>query len=450
MLEIMKLNRPVASLFGNRATSILSGGITTIIVLAVFSPELQGYHYTLMTMVAISSLAELGFAGAAQQFAAHEWAFLNLNERRVAVGPEKQIKRLAAIMWMSIIWATVAGALLATAIGIVGFVMFSRTDTDVSWQLPLLILALAVALDFANNLVLATLEGCDQVAEIGITRTVRVITYSMVTWLIMVTGGELLAVPIGIATGSTLTSVVIAIRWRRFLANLILRSGLKALEWRREFFPLQMKFSVASIANYVVYSLLVPITFWIEGPVAAGQFGITWYATQSIIEVSGSWFVANVPQYGKFVVLKDRTSLNQLAISSTVKSLGTLTVMIIFILVGLGLLNHFLPELGQRFLETKIVVLLFIFGLLRIVIWSLSVYSRAHKAEPFLYMGIIISPITLVIFVSTMSIWDLQIALLFYSLGSTIIIGPIASIVFMRFYGKQTIISFEDSVKSSE
>ena len=62
---------------GNRLWGSAAGLATAALVAYRFSPVLQGYYFTFMGLLTLTTLAELGLAHVLQQFASHEWALDN-------------------------------------------------------------------------------------------------------------------------------------------------------------------------------------------------------------------------------------------------------------------------------------------------------------------------------------------------------------------------------------
>ncbi len=431
-------NPAVIALLGNRTTALASGAVTSIFIGVFFSPEIQGYHYAFLTLIAMANLAEFGFAGATQQFAAHEWAFLQLDSKRFVSGDERSLDRLSHIIKFTVVWAVVAGFALGLMLLVVGYLMFSARVDNVAWKLPWLILVVAAGIDFAASLILAALEGCDQVAEVNMIRLVRLAGYSAVMWSVMATGGGLFAAPLGMVSATFLVSIAIVIRWRRFFLQLLRRLVTEGINWRKEFLPLQFKFGMSSLANYLAFSLLVPIVFSLEGPVRAGQFGLTWFAVQGIITLSGSWFIANVPKYGELVVTKNRAELDRLAIRSTVKSVVTIVLFGTMFMGLLWGLEVYFESLSSRFLSLHASGALLLGGIPRLVIWSASVYARSHKQEPLLKLALVAGPFLISVFWIAALTRTVSEAVVWYTVASVFVVIPVAGAMFVRFYRSQT------------
>ena len=436
--KLFGLTPAVLSLLGNRSTSLVSGAVSSLLIIVFLNPEIQGYHYTFLTLIAMANLAEFGFAGATQQFAAHEWAYLSLSSEKTADGESVPLDRLSSIVKFTFLWAGGGAVFLIVALFVVGYAMFSTRSGDVVWLVPWLILVVAAGIDFGGNLLLAMLEGCDQVAEVNLIRIVRLIAYSIVMWSVVALGGGLWAAPMGMAAAVAMVTVAIVIRWRKFLWQLSRRTAQTGIRLRQEFLPLQARFGVSSVANYMAYSLLVPIAFAMDGPVKAGQFGLTWLAVEAIVTISGSWFVANVPQYGAYVARSERSALDRLAVNSTSKSLATIVALGLAFLLVIWILSIHFDSLSERLLPLVPTAALVFGGVFRVVNWSVSVYVRSHKREPFLFLQLLSGPVLLAVFTIATRLHGVDSAVVWYTAASVVGVTPILLLIFVRFYREQS------------
>ena len=66
------LDGPVAYTFLARIVNIVGSTGTVLLIVRFLSPVEQGYYYTLLSLVALQAVFELGFSFVIQQLAAHE------------------------------------------------------------------------------------------------------------------------------------------------------------------------------------------------------------------------------------------------------------------------------------------------------------------------------------------------------------------------------------------
>jgi len=82
------VDRAVAFTFVARAVQMLGSTGTVLLIVHFLSPIEQGYYYTLLSLVALQVIFEVGFAVVVLQMAAHESAHLSF-QRDGTVEPEQ-------------------------------------------------------------------------------------------------------------------------------------------------------------------------------------------------------------------------------------------------------------------------------------------------------------------------------------------------------------------------
>ncbi len=79
---------------------------TVLLIVHSLSPEEQGYYYTLLSLVSLQIVFELGFCFVIQQLAAHECVHLELHPDGKVTGDPIARARLAAALQLSVRWYT--------------------------------------------------------------------------------------------------------------------------------------------------------------------------------------------------------------------------------------------------------------------------------------------------------------------------------------------------------
>src|SRR5260370_9192029 len=77
--HLLGLDRAIAFTVLARVTQILGSTGTVLLILRFLSPVEQGYYYTLLSLVSLQVIFELGFSVVILQMAAHECAHLTLH-----------------------------------------------------------------------------------------------------------------------------------------------------------------------------------------------------------------------------------------------------------------------------------------------------------------------------------------------------------------------------------
>src|SRR5580658_4067789 len=96
-----------------RIVSIVGSTGTVLLIVRSLSPVEQGYYYTLLSLVALQVVFELGFCFVIQQLAAHECVHLELHSDGSVTGNPVARTRLASALQLSVRWYTVAALAMA-------------------------------------------------------------------------------------------------------------------------------------------------------------------------------------------------------------------------------------------------------------------------------------------------------------------------------------------------
>src|ERR1039458_3157649 len=119
--RVTDLDRPLFwGLFG-KSLNALTVPVTTILIAFYFSPELQGYYYTFLSLAAMQTFVELGLTGVIATFASHEWANLTWTKCGGIEGNPVSLSRLSSLGSFSARWFLAAGGIITFLLLLVGF-----------------------------------------------------------------------------------------------------------------------------------------------------------------------------------------------------------------------------------------------------------------------------------------------------------------------------------------
>jgi O-antigen/teichoic acid export membrane protein len=369
----------------NRLFGAAGGLLTAVLIANFFTPELQGYYYTFLSLLTLQTLTELGFGELLQQFVSHEWA--------------RKSNQLPTLVRFAFRWYAIAALLLFVVLGIGGSLYFGffATKGELGWMLAWWLASLATALGALLTPVFSVVEGTNRVERahgvrltqgvLGRAAGVLAILLGWGLFTIVVT--RLVSVAVGIAgLGSEALAIV-----RRF------GSPSGRFSYWRELFPLQWKFALSWISGYVVYSIFTPVAFAFQGPVVAGQLGMTLAAAGAISSAAFAAVATKVPrlalhaasgEYRAMDALFRRATLSSIAVSSAGACLF-LGALVLARVHGVALASRFLPTL-----ETSLLLAAFVLQQVRFAMGS---YLRAHKAEPFLALSVVEGLVAVPLFV---------------------------------------------------
>lgn len=387
----MEVNRAVVFGLLARVWSIIVGPITALFIASKFTPQLQGYYYTFSSLLALQVFAELGLGTVIIQFASHEWAGLKLNKNGCISGDSDSLSRLISLAKITVRWFTIGAILVGFGLGIGGYIFFLQSNIpNINWVAPWISLCFFSIWSIFLIPIWSILEGCNQVVSLYRFRFFQGVLTNVAVW-----GAILLNA--GLWTASISTAVMLACamfylkcKYWNFLKTLFLEkpTGPK-MEWRKDILPMQWRIALSWISGYFMVSFFTPVLFHYHGPVIAGQFGMTWAIAGSIGALSSAWLYPRVPQFGMLIAQKEYSKLDNLFWRLT-KIFWFITVLIaagMWFLVYL--LNVFNYPIAKRILPLSLTGIFIIAQVISTISFPMSIYLRAHKKEPLLFLSIV-------------------------------------------------------------
>lgn len=373
-----------------RIWSASAGPITALIIAYFFSPEVQGYHYTFLSLVALQIFLELGLSGVITTFASHEWVSLEISSEGCITGDPAALSRLASITRLGIAWFGFCAIALTIGLIIAGvyFFSFSQPAAQLNWRGPWVLLSI---LSGAHLIILplwALLLGCNRVADINRYRFSEGAIRSCTMWTAILLGAGLWTASISSLAALIWACAFLIIQYRSFLVSLLKAPMREKVGWKSEILPLQWRIALSWISGYFMFFLFTPVLFHFQGPIVAGQMGMTWAVIAGVSGLAGTWIQVKVPQFGMLVAKKGYAELDRIVlrvgiIAFLIACAGGLTVLGI-----IAALAHYHHPLSSRLLPLGPVVIFVTAEALHQISIAQSSYLRAFKKEPFLMLGI--------------------------------------------------------------
>ncbi len=388
------LDRSIAFIVLGRVLQGLGSILTVTFIVRLLTPAEQGYYYALWSLVTLSMVFDLGFSFVILQIAAHERAHLEIDGAGRMTGPQTPLRRMAAVLQLSIRWYLVAAVVMAVALLIGGSHFFSLQHASQSgtvWRWPLRATVFSCAVTFAIGPVLSFLEGCGLVPEVARVRFLQAFAATGFSWVAMLTHHGLFA-PAAVLLGQGLVAFSLLYARRRLLVPLMRMAGTSgAIHWRREVFAFQWKIAVTSLCEYFIFQLFTPVIFAYRGPVEAGRMGISMSAVFQLSGIVLAWMNTKGAPFGTLVARRDARGLDRLFFRTLRQSLAILAVGAVALLALAAALPHISSRLGNRIEPWPVFLLLLLTALSAHIVQSEALYLRAHKVEPFLLQSIAIA-----------------------------------------------------------
>src|SRR6266571_3827734 len=281
--HLFGVDRAIAYTVLARAIQILGSTGTVLLILRFLSPVEQGYYYTLLSLVSLQVVFELGFSFVILQMAAHECAHLTLHTDGRIEGDPTAHARLASILQKTLRWYLAAAAILCVSLLPAGVFFFSRHARTtiplaigpVAWHGPWVVAVLATAVLFLLNPFFSFLEGCGQVWQVGRMRFGQALLGAAMGWAALGAHHGLYS-PASVIVAYVAVGSAFLWAQRKLLMTLLRKPvGEGAVSWRAEVWPFQWRIGVSWVCAYFTIQVITPVLFAYRGPAEAGQFGMS-------------------------------------------------------------------------------------------------------------------------------------------------------------------------------
>ena len=368
-----------------RAWQAIAGVMTLAFVAHFLSPVEQGYFYTLASIAALHMALDMGLSAVLVQFAAREFVGLSWGMGGVVEGAATS--RFLTLIRLSLRWYGTAAVifLLVYPAGVV-FLASGHGDLGYDWRGPWALLVCATAAGFVFLPALALTEGSGGVAEVYAVRLVQGLLGAVAAWAVLAMDGGLYAVAMMPAVSAVVAGVWLFARRRRMVVQAF-QERMGNFHWDVEVWPLQWRIGASWLAGYALVLMHVPLLFRTQGPIVAGQMGVTMTVANMLSLLALSWMTARIPAMARAVSTKDWAHLDHVYWRAFRMSCLTFIVgATLFIIVRWAL--EWTPY-GRRFLPVvETAGLLLAMGFYH-VSGLFAAYLRAHLREPFLWPSLI-------------------------------------------------------------
>jgi O-antigen/teichoic acid export membrane protein len=294
------------------------GSLLTIYFISRFLTKAeQGYYYTFGSLAALQVFFELGLSIVITQFVAHEFAFLTINANQEVEGSHKHIARLSSLLHFMMKWYIVGAAILFILVLPVGFVFFYNFQHGheiVSWQFPWIVLVFFTALNLLVSSYVPYLEGLNKIRDVAQFRVMQGLLGLLILCVCLRLHFGLYS--LGIVAGVNFFTLLIWIATNKFKKLFVhlwkQLSPFVSISWKKEILPFQWKIGVSWLSGYFIFQLFNPLIFAFEGPVVAGQLGITLAAFNGISVIAMAWINTKIPTFSMHIAKKNYEELDNL------------------------------------------------------------------------------------------------------------------------------------------
>ena len=425
---------PVAYTFFARLTSVLGSTGTVLLIVRFLDPNEQGYYYTLLSLVSLQLVFELGFSFVIQQLAAHECVHLSFHSAGTVGGDPIAHARLASSLQLALRWYSVAAVVMALFVAPLGLFFFGRhsaaAGVHVSWRGPWLTAIFASAVGLWATPFYSFLEGCGQIRAVAAMRFRQSIAAAVFAWAPMLLHFGLYA-PALVIIGQTAVGVLFIASHRGLLLNLLRHpSGRHAIHWTREIWPFQWRIAVSWMCSYFTVQIFIPIVFAMRGPVDAGQIGMSLSITGAMTLLALAWSTPKATYFGRLIAQRAFQALDELFWRTLAQSLGVFAGFGIAACALAAALPPFAPRVAVRMVSPRLFALLVAAAAANCVVQTMATLLRSFKSEPFLTQSLAVAACTVGFGALAASRWGNQGVALSY-FGVTAGVGlPVAVTIF--------------------
>lgn len=369
------------------------GGVGSVIFIAKYlSKDEQGYYYTFGSIIAIQVFFELGLNSIITQYVAHEMAHLKWIDHINIEGDRSHQSRLASLLHFVVKWFSFISLLLLVALIVAGNYFFTKFNNqlNVSWHIPWAILSVTTCCFLLIDPLFAFLEGLGKVKEVARMRLMQQTVYIVTVIVLLFFHFKLYSSALAVlASFLTILLLFLFSGNSKMLLSIWKLKGESKVNYRKEIFPYQWKIALSWISGYFIFQLFNPVLFATEGPVVAGQMGMTIAALNGVLGLSMSWINTKVPLFSGLIAKKEYSELDKVFFKSfwqtiIITILGLTTVFVIVFV-----LQHENTAIGHRFLSLLPLGFMCISFLLNSLAFGMATYLRCHKSEPLLGQSVV-------------------------------------------------------------
>jgi len=396
--HLFGVDRAIAYTVLARVIQILGSTGTVLLILRFLSPVEQGYYYTLLSLVSLQIVFELGFSFVILQMAAHECAHLTVHTDGRIEGDPTAHARLASMLQKTVRWYLIAAVILCLSLLPMGTWFFSRdarSSAPVAWHGPWTLAVFAVSSSFLMTPLYSFFDGCKYVWQVARARMYQSCLVLLGAWAAIASHHGLYA-PACVNLAVILVGACFLFRRRALLAALLrFPAGQNHISWRREIWPFQWKIAVSWVCTYFMVQVLTPILFAYRGPVEAGRMGLSLSIVGYLPVLVLSWITPKATPFGQLVKLRDFVRLDSIFFRTLKQSLALMLALSVACFLGVVAVQQLFPKLATRMEKGPIFVLLLLTAIATFLVQAMAVYLRSFKQEPYLVLSTAVAGFTL-------------------------------------------------------
>jgi hypothetical protein len=431
--QVIGLDRSIAFTAAARTLQIAGSAGTVLLIVRFLSPLEQGYYYTLLSLMALQTIFELGFSFVVLQMAAHESALLTIFPDGRIEGDPIARARLASVLQLTLRWYLRAAAAFAALVLPLGILFFSRkahAADHVQWLGPWIAAVLATSVTFLLTPLCSFLEGCNQVRPVARLRMIQAAIVLLLSWAAIAAGRGLYACAMVNAGWIAVCLVFFAGRYGLLHSLLTFPAGEHNVCWRKEIWPFQWKIAVSWFCSYLSVQIFPPLLFLLRSPQEAGRMGLSLSIVGYLPFLALCWITPKAALFGQLVRRGRHSELDLIFFKTFKQGVALMLLLAVACFAAvLGIQSRF-PRMALRMVAPPAFALLLSAAVAGFAVQSMAVYLRSFKREPYLVQSMCVAGLTLAGVLLTASRWGSNaIAIVYFAVSGAIGL-PWAAVVF--------------------
>ncbi len=390
------MDRAIAYVFAARVCMIVGSTGTVLLIVHFLSKVQQGYYYTLLSLVNLQVIFELGFSFVVLQLAAHEAVHLRFHPDGHIEGEPARHARLVAIFRKTLGWYCVAGLVMGITLFPAGMLFFNRTapGTSSTWFWPWTFAALATVALFVLNPFCSFVEGCGQVRQVAGMRFAQAIVSVFAAWSCMLLGKGLYSPAFVMVAYVAVASTFLWSRRGLFSGLLRAKYDRNALSWRAEVWSFQWKIAITWLCSYFTVQVLTPVLFASRGAVEAGRMGMSISIAGYLWNLVFAWMSTKAAPFGQLIAKREYAQLDHLFFRTLWQSLSVLGVLVAMCMVAVLAMQKLFPGFAARMVSPGVFALLLLTAVSTLIVQSEAIYLRSHKEDPLMWQALAVAALT--------------------------------------------------------
>lgn len=421
-----------------KLTTIATGTITIVILSFMVSPELRGFYYTFMNIIAARAFLELGIGYSITQFVSHEKKNLKWHKHgrgEILDGDKQSLANVRALFLMIIKWQTLAAIILILILIPGGILFFLEESKATSMDIiaPWLIIVIASSLHLPINGFLSILEGGNRVGRVANIRMYMSVFGAIANCSVLLIAESLFGLSLMFSVSTLLGVLIIYFNYKEFIISLLRKNyASQEISWTKDVLPFQWRLGASWVAGYIGFQILTPIVFYFHGPISAGKLGISLHILFSMFTIFQSWITSKIPLFGILVASNKIDELKNKCFTASVQSGSLLILTILVFIVTAIYIGSYYTLFSDVLVGLGAFMMLALAVILNHLTSSMAAFLRAFKVEPLVKASFMGSLTTLLIALLLVPNYPLVGVSISFASGS--LVGFVAStFIFVRF-----------------